>query len=45
MDIAEVKRKARSAASKRRAEAHERLKESAGLALAARGLHRLARGV
>lgn len=38
MDIAEVKRKARSAASKRRAEAHERLKESAGLALAARGL-------
>ena len=38
MDIAEVKRKARSAASKRRAEAHERLKDSAGTALAARGL-------
>ena len=38
MDIAEVKRKARSAASKRRAEAHERLKDSAGMTLAARGL-------
>ena len=38
MDIAEVKRKARSAASKRRAEAHERLQDSAGQALAARGL-------
>lgn len=38
MDIAEVKRKARSAASKRRAEAHDQLKGSAGLALAARGL-------
>jgi 5-formyltetrahydrofolate cyclo-ligase len=38
MDIAEVKRKARSAASKRRAEAHERLKDSAGLMLAERGL-------
>lgn len=38
MDIAEVKRKARSAASKRRAEAHESLKETAGAALAARGL-------
>lgn len=38
MDIAEVKRKARSAASKRRAEAHERLKDVAGVALAERGL-------
>jgi 5-formyltetrahydrofolate cyclo-ligase len=38
MDIAEVKRQARSAASKRRAEAHERLKDVAGLALAGRGL-------
>jgi 5-formyltetrahydrofolate cyclo-ligase len=38
MDIAEVKRKARTAASKRRAEAHEHLKDSAGLALAERGL-------
>jgi 5-formyltetrahydrofolate cyclo-ligase len=38
MDIAEVKRKARTAASKRRAEAHERLKDEAGAALAARGL-------
>ena len=38
MDIAEVKRKARTAASKRRAEAHERLKDAAGSALAARGL-------
>ena len=38
MDIAEVKRKARTAASKRRAEAHEILKDTAGLALAERGL-------
>ena len=38
MDIAEVKRKARTAASKRRAEAHERLKDEAGVALASRGL-------
>jgi len=38
MDIAEVKRKARTAASKRRADAHERLKDEAGAALAARGL-------
>jgi 5-formyltetrahydrofolate cyclo-ligase len=38
MDIAEVKRKARSAASKRRAEAHEGLKDSAGSMLADRGL-------
>jgi 5-formyltetrahydrofolate cyclo-ligase len=38
MDIAEVKRKARSAASKRRAEAHEQLKDTAGVALAERGL-------
>jgi len=38
MDIAEVKRKARTAASKRRAEAHEGLKEVAGVALAQRGL-------
>ena len=38
MDIAEVKRKARTAASKRRAEAHELLKEVAGAALAERGL-------
>lgn len=38
MDIAEVKRQARSAASKRRAEAHAVLKETAGLAMAARGL-------
>ena len=38
MDIADVKRKARSAASKRRAEAHEQLKEIAGAALAERGL-------
>lgn len=38
MDIAEVKRQARSAASKRRAEAHERLKYKAGLMMAARGL-------
>ena len=38
MDIAEVKRKARSAASKRRAEAHDALKDVAGVALAERGL-------
>ncbi|WP_421693998.1 5-formyltetrahydrofolate cyclo-ligase [Aestuariivirga sp.] len=38
MDIAEVKRKARSAASKRRAEAHDQLKDTAGVALAGRGL-------
>jgi 5-formyltetrahydrofolate cyclo-ligase len=38
MDNAEVKRKARTAASKRRAEAHERLKDEAGVALASRGL-------
>jgi 5-formyltetrahydrofolate cyclo-ligase len=38
MEIAEVKRKARTAASKRRAEAHERLKDTAGVALAERGL-------
>ena len=38
MDIAEVKRKARTAASKRRAEAHEQLKDLAGIALAERGL-------
>ena len=38
MDIAEVKRKARTAASKRRAEAHERLKDVAGVAMAERGL-------
>lgn len=38
MDIAEVKRKARTAASKRRAEAHEQLKDMAGAALAERGL-------
>jgi len=38
MDIAEVKRKARTAASKRRAEAHELLKDTAGLAMAERGL-------
>ena len=38
MDIAEVKRKARTAASKRRAEAHEILKDTAGLAMAERGL-------
>lgn len=38
MDIAEIKRKARGAASRRRAEAHERLKDMAGAALAARGL-------
>ena len=38
MDIAEIKRKARSAASKLRSVAHEQLKDSAGEALAARGL-------
>jgi 5-formyltetrahydrofolate cyclo-ligase len=38
MDIAEVKREARAAASKRRAEAHEQLKETAGAGMAARGL-------
>ncbi|WP_374332411.1 5-formyltetrahydrofolate cyclo-ligase [Aestuariivirga sp.] len=38
MDIAEVKRKARTAASKRRAEAHEHLKDTAGITLAERGL-------
>ncbi len=38
MDIAEIKRKARGDASKRRAGAHEYLKDTAGLALAARGL-------
>lgn len=38
MDIAEIKRKARTAASKRRAAAHEELKDVAGAALAARGL-------
>jgi 5-formyltetrahydrofolate cyclo-ligase len=38
MDIAEVKRKARTAASKRRAEAHEQLKDTAGVAMAERGL-------
>jgi len=38
MDIAEVKRKARTAASKRRAEAHEQLKDVAGVAMAERGL-------
>jgi 5-formyltetrahydrofolate cyclo-ligase len=38
MDIAEVKRAARSAASKRRAEAHDRLKDTAGVMMAERGL-------
>lgn len=38
MDIADVKRKARTAASKRRAEAHGQLKDIAGAALAERGL-------
>ena len=38
MDIADVKRKARTAASKRRAEAHEQLKDRAGVLMAARGL-------
>ena len=38
MDIADVKRQARAAASKRRAEAHELLKDRAGVMMAARGL-------
>ena len=38
MDLADVKRKARSAASRRRAEAHEQFKDSAGALLAERGL-------
>lgn len=38
MDIAEVKRQARSAASKRRAEAHGLLKDVAGAMMAERGL-------
>jgi 5-formyltetrahydrofolate cyclo-ligase len=38
MDIAEVKRKARTAASQRRAEAHEQLRDTAGIAMAERGL-------
>lgn len=38
MDIAEVKRQARSAASKRRAEAHAQLKDKAGTMMAERGL-------
>ncbi len=38
MSIAEIKKSARGAASKRRAEAHAALKDEAGLALAARGL-------
>jgi 5-formyltetrahydrofolate cyclo-ligase len=38
MDIADVKRKARTAASKRRSEAHELLKDMAGVAMAERGL-------
>ena len=38
MDIADVKRQARAAASKRRAEAHELLRDSAGAMMAARGL-------
>ncbi len=38
MDIAEVKRQARSAASKRRAEAHALLKDEAGVTMAERGL-------
>ena len=38
MDIAEIKRKARSAASKLRAAAHDQLKDVAGDALAQRGL-------
>lgn len=38
MDIAEVKRQARSAASKRRAEAHAVLKDKAGMMMAERGL-------
>jgi len=38
MSIAEIKKSARGAASKRRAEAHAALKDEAGLALAERGL-------
>ena len=38
MDIAEIKRKARGAASKLRAAAHEQLKDTAGIAMAERGL-------
>jgi 5-formyltetrahydrofolate cyclo-ligase len=38
MTIADIKKSARGAASKRRAEAHAALKDKAGLALAARGL-------
>ncbi|MCA3555661.1 5-formyltetrahydrofolate cyclo-ligase [Aestuariivirga sp.] len=38
MDIAELKREARAAASKRRAEAHALLKDRAGAMMAARGL-------
>jgi 5-formyltetrahydrofolate cyclo-ligase len=38
MDIAEVKRKARSAASQRRAEAHDLLKDKAGVIMAEHGL-------
>lgn len=38
MDIADIKRRARSAASKRRAEAHEQLKDKAGVMMAVRGL-------
>ena len=38
MDVAEVKRMARSAASRRRAEAHDQLKDIAGVRLAERGL-------
>ena len=38
MDIAEVKREARAAASKRRAEAHAVLKDKAGVMMAERGL-------
>jgi 5-formyltetrahydrofolate cyclo-ligase len=38
MDIAGIKRKARGEASRRRAEAHEALKDTAGLELASRGL-------
>jgi 5-formyltetrahydrofolate cyclo-ligase len=38
MDIAEVKRQARSAAAKRRAEAHALLKDEAGVKMAERGL-------
>lgn len=40
MDIAEVKRTARTAASKRRAAAHALLKDTAGAAMAERGLPR-----